>query len=270
MSMKNNIRKYIAILAVIGTTIVVGCGNKEDNLDQNQPLVQATEKPATDETGDPEPSSEPSLDETVTDDSSEEDTSSETSDKKEEIKSEKEEDKIEIRDETNKDELKEQTKEEVKEEVKEESKNEQENNSKTENNDIAPVIGEVDPTIAQEIVYVSTNGIELPEGGAMSKDMFAKTYGISTEGLNSYYIHIPIKSSYATEIAVFEVKDDVTKKAVLKGIEKRQQGLLAQFKNGDVAEFNLVENYRIAEKGNTVIFVVSKQADKIVEQFNNM
>ncbi len=104
----------------------------------------------------------------------------------------------------------------------------------------------------------------------MSKDMFAKTYGISTEGLSSYYIHIPIKSSYATEIAVFEVKNDATKKEVLKGIEKRQQGLSTQFRNGNIEEFNLVENYRVAEKGNTVIFVVSKQADKIVEQFNNM
>ena len=141
---------------------------------------------------------------------------------------------------------------------------------KIEENDTIPIVGEVDPTLAQEIVYATTNGIELPDGGAMSLDMFAETYKMPTDILSSYYVHIPIDSAYATEVAVFQMKSLEDKQEIMRGIENRQQGLLAKFKNASKEEYNIIQNYRTAEKEDNIIFVISKDADKIIEQFLGM
>lgn len=226
MRMGKKIKEFLIIVTVIGTVVLSGCGGNDDT-EQSQGQQESSSQQNTNATPKPTVTSTPVIEEeNIPDDSNKEES----------------------------------------EEVEEETTKEESAQLEGQSNDTTPVIGEVDPTIAQEIVYVSTNGVELPEGAAMSIDMFSETYGISTEGISSYYIHIPIKNLYATEIAVFEVENENAKSEVLKGIEKRQQQLLKQFK--DISEeYTLVENYRVEEKDNTIIFVISKEADKIVEQF---
>ena len=226
MRMGKKIKEFLIIVTVIGTVVLSGCGGNNET-EQSQGQQESSSQQNTNATPKPTVTSTPVIEEeNIPDDSNKEES----------------------------------------EEVEEETTKEESAQLEGQSNDTTPVIGEVDPTIAQEIVYVSTNGVELPEGAAMSIDMFSETYGISTEGISSYYIHIPIKNLYATEIAVFEVENENAKSEVLKGIEKRQQQLLEQFK--DISEeYTLVENYRVEEKDNTIIFVISKEADKIVEQF---
>lgn len=226
MRMGKKIKEFLIIVTVIGTVVLSGCGGNNET-EQSQGQQESSSQQNTNATPKPTVTSTPVIEEeNIPDDSNKEES----------------------------------------EEVEEETTKEESAQLEGQSNDTTPVIGEVDPTIAQEIVYVSTNGVELPEGAAMSIDMFSETYGISTEGISSYYIHIPIKNLYATEIAVFEVENENAKSEVLKGIEKRQQQLLKQFK--DISEeYTLVENYRVEEKDNTIIFVISKEADKIVEQF---
>lgn len=127
----------------------------------------------------------------------------------------------------------------------------------------------IDPTATQEMIFVITDGIELPVRANMDASMFAKTYDIASNVLKSYTISAPIEGEHATEIAVFEVKDSTGHEAVRAGVEKRISELKKQWETKSSEQYNLVKNYKIVEKGNFILFVVSKEADVIVSKFQS-
>ena len=129
------------------------------------------------------------------------------------------------------------------------------------------VTGEVDPTPAQETYFVAVDGIEMPAGMAMDSTMFADTYSIDTNLLNSYYVQVPMMNVHATEVAVFELKDAKDADKVMACIEKRQKALVDQWKSYLPDQLELVENYKTAQKDNMILFVISPEADQIVKQF---
>jgi len=124
-----------------------------------------------------------------------------------------------------------------------------------------------DPSVSKEAFFVATDGVELPATVDMSAEMFADTYGIDTELLASYSVNMPMMNVHATEIAIFEVKDEASIDAVKAGIEKRQKALEEQWQSYLPAQFELVQNYKVAVKGNLVLFVISEHADQIVANF---
>ena len=134
---------------------------------------------------------------------------------------------------------------------------------------IGEVIGETDPTPAQETYFVAVDGIEMPVGAAMDSTMFADTYGIDTSLLNSYYVQIPMMNVHATEVAVFELKDAKDADKVMAGIEKRQKALVEQWKSYLPDQLELVENYKTAKRDNMILFVISPEADQIVQKFES-
>lgn len=125
-----------------------------------------------------------------------------------------------------------------------------------------------DPTPAQELFFVVTDGLELPKSMEMPADVFADSYGINTDLLDSYYVAMPMMNVTATEIAVFEVKDTASIEEVKAGIEKRQKALEAQWASYLPQQYDLVQNYKVEVKDNKVIFVISEVADQIIEKFN--
>ena len=131
------------------------------------------------------------------------------------------------------------------------------------------VTGETDPTPAQETYFVAVDGIEMPAGMAMDSTMFADTYGIDTSLLNSYYVQMPMMNVHATEVAVFELKDAKDADKVMAGIEKRQKALVDQWKSYLPEQLELVENYKTAQKDNMILFVISPEADQIVQKFES-
>ncbi|MBU3804421.1 MAG: DUF4358 domain-containing protein [Candidatus Cellulosilyticum pullistercoris] len=124
-----------------------------------------------------------------------------------------------------------------------------------------------DPTVSKETFFVVTDGIELPATVDMPEEMFADTYGIDPELLASYSVNMPMMNVTATEIAVFEVKDEASIEAVKAGIEKRQKALEEQWQSYLPEQLELVQNYKVAVKDNLVLFVISEHADQIVETF---
>lgn len=124
-----------------------------------------------------------------------------------------------------------------------------------------------DPTVSKETFFVVTDGLELPATVDMPEEMFADTYGIDTGLLESYSVNMPMMNVTATEIAVFEVKDEASIDAVKAGIEKRQKALEEQWQSYLPEQLELVQNYKVAVKGNLVLFVISEHADQIVENF---
>lgn len=124
-----------------------------------------------------------------------------------------------------------------------------------------------DPTVSKETFFVVTDGLELPATIDMPEEMFADTYGIDTGLLESYSVNMPMMNVTATEIAVFEVKDEANIDAIKAGIEKRQKALEEQWQSYLPEQLELVQNYKVAVKGNLVLFVISEHADQIVENF---
>lgn len=119
------------------------------------------------------------------------------------------------------------------------------------------------------LVETITEGVELPNQIAMLPEMFADTYGIDTNLLKDYYVSISMMNVQATEIAIFELKDEKDADIVMEGIEKRQKGLEEQWSSYLPEQYELVKNYKVEQKGNKILFVISEQADKIVDNFNN-
>ena len=126
---------------------------------------------------------------------------------------------------------------------------------------------ETDPSVAQETLFVITDGIELPYAENMDSAIFKDTYGIDESLLESYVVRMPLANVIATEIGVFELKDAKDAETVKAAIQKRVDALLQQWESYLPAQYDLVKNHKIVEKGNFILFVISEEADTIVERF---
>ena len=135
-----------------------------------------------------------------------------------------------------------------------------------ENTEQVPVEGEVS-SLANEVTVI-TEGMEMPGLVPMPEEMFNDTYGIDTSLLKNYYVGMPMMNVHATEIAIFELNNEADVDTVMAGIEKRQKALEEQWKTYLPDQYELVQNYKTAVNGNKVLFVISDQADAIVENFN--
>lgn len=149
----------------------------------------------------------------------------------------------------------------------EENQNPIENNIQSENNVEGENYGEQDPTVAQETLFVITDGVETVASSEMPEEMLVDAYGIDLSLLESYSVQMPMMNVHAEEIAVFEVKDEKDIDAVKAGIEKRQKALEEQWSKYLPEQYELVKASKTAVKGNLVLYVVSAQADKIVSNF---
>lgn len=122
---------------------------------------------------------------------------------------------------------------------------------------------------AQELMgKVIDDTIELPALNQMDSTYFADTYGIDTSLLKSYEVRMPMMIVHSTEIGIFELNNASDASKVIAGIEKRVEGLKNQWQSYLPDQYELVQNYKTATKGNYVIFVVSEHADTIISKFN--
>lgn len=123
---------------------------------------------------------------------------------------------------------------------------------------------------ANEIVDKIIANVEIPASMNMDEQMLADTYGIDPSLLQSYYIKMPMMIVHASEVAVFELKNGKDTSKVLDGINKRYEQLYQTWSTYLPDQFELVQNYKTAQKGNYVLFVISEAADTIVSNFNNL
>nr|WP_307988968.1 DUF4358 domain-containing protein [uncultured Niameybacter sp.] len=128
---------------------------------------------------------------------------------------------------------------------------------------------EVTAMSAQELMgKVITDSMEIPMLNPMDSTYFADTYGIDTSLLKSYEVRMPVMIVHSSEIGIFELNNASDAEKVIAGIEKRVEGLKSQWQSYLPDQYELVQNYKTATKGNYVIFVVSEYADTIISSFN--
>lgn len=269
----------LMLIASLGGA-VVGCSSSNNTQEQDivasvpEQEESAPEDEVTDEKSQPEgeeKAEEVKVEEDIKTDSNKEEVKKEEEKKPETTKpvekpAEKPAQKPETtKPEANKPAAKPEQKPEVKPEAKPEVKPEQKPETEK------PVEKPVEtPSMSASELYskVVTSDMELPSLLEMDSSFFADTYGIDTSILKSYKVQMPMMMVHASEIAVFELKDAGDASKVMTGINKRIEGLKAQWGSYLPDQLELVNNYKTATKGNYVIFVVSEYADTIISNFN--
>ena len=123
-------------------------------------------------------------------------------------------------------------------------------------------------TASELMAKVLTGDVEMPGMMNMESAFFADTYGIDTSILKSYEVRMPMMMVHASEVAVFELNNASDASKVIAGIERRVESLKNQWQSYLPAQFELVQNYKTATKGNYVIFVISESADTVISNFN--
>lgn len=123
-----------------------------------------------------------------------------------------------------------------------------------------PTLSEIDAKIQQ-----ATNITEMKKGDAAKLRRF---YGIKSGDVESFILYIAPSNIKADEIAVIKVKDikdvDKIKGRVAQRIEKQS----ISFKDYLPDEYYLIEKNVLKVKGNYILFVVSKDAEKVSEAFD--
>lgn len=112
-------------------------------------------------------------------------------------------------------------------------------------------------TVAQQTYEKITEGIALNDV-TMGTELFRDTYGIDPALLSSYVVCMPVDSTEPTEIAIFELNNETSSDTVKLSIENRIQAL-----NEQLGE----QNFQIAEKNNVIVFIMSPQAEKMIQNF---
>lgn len=123
---------------------------------------------------------------------------------------------------------------------------------------------------AEEVLEKITKNIDEPNQMDIDSDFFTDNYGIDKSILKSYVVRVPMGNEYANECAVFEVKDKKDIEEVEEGIEKRSKILEDTWKNYIPEQYDLIKSGKIVTEGKYVLFVISENADKIEDNFEEI
>ena len=125
-------------------------------------------------------------------------------------------------------------------------------------------------------MIAATEGIELPGmmtydpsmEEAMLSEMTEYFYtGLDVSGLEDFCVGVPMMMVHASEIAIFKPTDAAAAKSVKAAIDARVESLNNVWSTYLPDQYALVEDHRVVEAGDYIIFVVAVDADRIVKQF---
>ena len=121
---------------------------------------------------------------------------------------------------------------------------------------------------AEDVWNTISAGRELPDFMDLDDGLLSDLYGIDAADLDSYVAKVPMINVKATEFFIAKVKSGKMD-AVKDGVAKRQADLDEQWSSYLPEQLELVQNYKLAESGDYVLFAVTEDADDIVKAFND-
>lgn len=137
--------------------------------------------------------------------------------------------------------------------------------SETQPAESAPAASELS---AEDIWNTVSAGKELPDFMDLDDSLLSDLYGIDAGDLDSYVAKVPMINVKATEFFIAKVKDGKMD-AVKEGIAKRQADLDEQWSMYLPDQLELVQNYKLVDSGDYVMFAVTEYADDIVKAFED-
>ena len=114
---------------------------------------------------------------------------------------------------------------------------------------------------------INPNGDNLPSFmDEMSLDILTQVYALTSDDVDSFVLKTPLINVQATEIFIAKVKPG-RMDAVKEAVTGRYKALDEIWSRYLPDQYELVKNYKTAEKGDFFIFVVAEEADKIISIF---
>ncbi|NIK78886.1 PBP1b-binding outer membrane lipoprotein LpoB [Paenibacillus castaneae] len=120
----------------------------------------------------------------------------------------------------------------------------------------------------KEMIDAMLAKIEQPALMEMPVDMVNQMYYFDPAQLEQYTIMMPMMNVKTNEIAIFKVKEASQIAAIEEGVKKRAADIQKQFETYLPDQYENAKNYKLVTKGNYVFFVISEEADKLVNEFN--
>lgn len=140
----------------------------------------------------------------------------------------------------------------------------QQNNNQNTTSDVTPeqIWEQVEQTI-------NPNGDALPAFlDEVSLDMLGQLYALTSDDIESFVLKTPMMNVQATEIFIAKVKPG-RMDAVREAVTARQKALDQTWSMYLPAQYELVKNYKTAEKGDFFLFVIAENADQVVSVFES-
>lgn len=120
-----------------------------------------------------------------------------------------------------------------------------------------------------EIVTSIKKDTDLSSMNEGNKSKLRKTYGISYRKLEEFAFYSPKTNMEANEILILKLKDQQDMESIKEQVEERIEKQANTFKDYAPKQYELLESHILDIKGNYLILVVSKNADKIMKDINN-
>lgn len=111
--------------------------------------------------------------------------------------------------------------------------------------------------------------IEQPSLMDAPAGMVADLYHLDTALLEQFTIRMPMMNVKTNEIAILQVKDAKDIPLVEDAVKQRAADVQKQFENYLPDQYENAKNYKLINKENYVLFVISDQADELVNEFNS-
>lgn len=119
-----------------------------------------------------------------------------------------------------------------------------------------------------EMVTALLDAVEQPSLMDMDPAMIKDMYHFDPELAEELVIKMPMMNVKTNEIAIIKLKDAASFATVEEGIKQRAADIQKQFETYLPDQYENAKNYKIVSHDNYVLFVISEEADKIVELFN--
>ena len=116
---------------------------------------------------------------------------------------------------------------------------------------------------------INPNGDALPAFmDEVPLDVLGQLYALTSDDIDSFVLKTPMMNVQATEIFIAKVKPG-RMDAVREAVTARQKALDQTWSMYLPAQYELVQNYKTAEKGDFFLFVVAEDADGVVSAFES-
>ncbi|WP_125154322.1 DUF4358 domain-containing protein [Clostridium rectalis] len=100
------------------------------------------------------------------------------------------------------------------------------------------------------------------------KSKIKKFYDIDSESLEEFSVYLPSSNILANELAVLKVKELSNVDKIKGKLEKRLEKQSTSFKDYLPDEYYLIQKHVLKTKDNYILFVISKDVEKIEEIFD--
>lgn len=128
--------------------------------------------------------------------------------------------------------------------------------------------GTLEPSLStEEMVDEMLKVGEQPALMALDAEEVEDFYGLDVEKLEEYSVHIPMMNVKTNEIAIIKVKDEKDVEEIENAVKQRAEDVQKQFEHYLPDQYENAKNYKLNTKGKYVLFIISEDADTLVDVY---